>query len=100
MKKFNIYAGMQSEHFNLHVERGIELETVEEALKWAEDFAYDLYYFNPNRDILEIIKEDNVSEDVAEFRFMNEMFSNVIYFVKEIIEVNGVVIEVIEHRNI
>lgn len=100
MKKFNIYAGMESEQFNLHVERGVELETVEEALEWAEDFGYDLYYMNPNRDILEIAKEDNVSEDEAELIFIKEMTTKVIFFVKEIVEINGEVIEEIEHRSI
>ncbi|PGO60748.1 hypothetical protein [Priestia megaterium] len=94
--KFKLYAGMRSEEYNLHM---IEIEGVQlnEAMEEAEDFAYEIYYLNPDRDVLEIMKQDRVHEDKAMEIFLKEMQNSVIYHMEEIVEAHGQT-EIIEHR--
>jgi hypothetical protein len=97
MKKFNLYASMESHEWNL-TRMGFDSETLEEAKKEAEEFAYELYYLNPDRDVMEIMMLEDVDEDRAMEIFTEEMKKKVIYFVEELVEIRGEVVEIIEHR--
>lgn len=96
--KFNILAGLKQEHFNLSAIENEKFDLIAEAIEYAREHAESLYQLNPVRDILEIMKEDKVSEDVATLTFKLEMFRNIIYYVEELVESDGVVIEKIRHE--
>ena len=98
MKKYNLYAGMKSEHYNLHKLEAMEFATLAEAKLYCEEFAESLYYWNPDRDILEIMAQDNRTEDEAEVIFIKEMLNSIIYHLEELAEFGGEVVEIIEHR--
>jgi hypothetical protein len=97
-KKFNLYAGIAQNQYNLEVEKDHMFETVEEALGEAKLFAEDLYQLEPVRDVSEIMKEEKVSEDEAYTIFFNHMNESIMWFAEEIIEFDGKVIEIIRHQ--
>ena len=96
MSKFRLYAGMQSEEYNLHM---FEVEGIAllEAMDEAEQYAYEIYCWNPDRDMMEIMEQDKVDEDVAFSIFRHECENRVIYFLEELVEINREVVEVIKH---
>lgn len=97
MNKFNIYYAVESENYIFHVEEGLEFSNAKDALEEAKSFAYDLYMQDPHMDILEIMKEKDTSEDVARVYFNLDMFRKTLYYIEEIIEVNGEV-KIITHQ--
>ncbi|QOV08271.1 hypothetical protein Kirov_72 [Bacillus phage Kirov] len=98
MKKFNFYAGLKQEHYHLESLTDIMLNDIFEAYAFARDYATCRYYQNPERDILEIMEQDNVKEDKAHAIFLKEMYDSIIFHFEEVVEINGEIIEVIEHR--
>lgn len=96
MGKFRLYAGMRSEGYNLHM-REVEDLPLNEAMEEAEDLAYEIYCLNPDRDVMEIMKQDKVREDEAFAIFWFELEARVVYFLEELVEINGEVVEVIKH---
>lgn len=96
MNLYNVFGGLESDQYNLHHTQE-KFEDPSQALKYAREYIEELYMQNPKRDILEIMEQDKVSEDVARIQFKLEMYRSVIYFVEEIIEINGEVVEVIKH---
>ena len=81
MKKFDIFAGLKEDE--IEFEKGLEFPSYEDALRYAEYLAYDLYYLNPKRDILEIELAEGVSEDRAQIIFITEMIDSVSYTARE-----------------
>lgn len=81
----------------VYAEEAIECKSVEEALEFAEDFAYDFYYQNPDRDLLEIQRDEKVDEDTAQLIFMKEMFESCVFFINEITTVDNKVLNVLQH---
>lgn len=98
MKKFNLYAGIAQNQYNLEMEENHMFETVQEALGEAKLFAEDLYQFEPMRGVEQIMKDKNVDEDEAYTIFFNEMNESIIWFAEEIIEFDGKVVEIIRHQ--
>ena len=98
MKKFNLYAGIAQNQYNLEMEENHMFETVQEALGEAKLFAEDLYQFKPIRGVEQIKKDENVDEDEAYTVFFNEMNESIIWFAEEIIEFDGKVVEIIRHQ--
>lgn len=82
MKKYDIFGGIKGE--DTQFEKGLEFPTYADALSYAEYFAYDIYYLNPKRDILDIMKEEDVNEDIAEIIFLTEMIASVNYSAVEV----------------
>lgn len=97
MPKFNLYFGMEQEQYNLHVVENVELPSLEEAKKEVREYAEDLYMQNPVRDIIEIMKEENIDFEIAKYRFQIDMFRKTIYHIEELVEMGGEVVEVLRH---
>lgn len=94
MRKFNLVAGIAHEHFELNYVRDVFFNSTDEALKEAKEFAEELYYLNPKRDMVEIAKENKGAlDDDVFFVFKLEMFRQIAWSVEELLEHNGVVVE-------
>lgn len=98
MKKFNFYAGLKQEHYHLEALTDVMLPSLFDAFEFARDYATCRYYQNPERDILEIMKREDVKEDKAHMIFLKEMYDSIIFHFEEVVEINGEIIEVIEYR--
>lgn len=62
-----------------------KFKSKENALKHARQTAEELYYLNPKRDILDIMKDENdIDEDTAKIIFQFEMIQNIKYQAEEI----------------
>lgn len=84
MKKFNVFVGIENE--DVQFEKNLEFPNYEEAMKYAELWAYEIYYMNPKLDILEIMRELDVTEDVATILFIKQMTESINYSVEEVVE--------------
>lgn len=94
MRRFNLVAGIAHESFKLHYVKDVLFKTTEDALKEAREFAEELYYLNPKRDIVEISRENKGAlDDDMLFMFKLEMFRQISWSVEELIEFNGEVVE-------
>lgn len=98
MRKFNFYAGVKKHQYNLESLIGLEFETIEEAREVSIDFAKDLYYLDPERDVMEIMEQDKVTEEEAHRIFLQEMYESVIFHFEEIVKVNDQVSEIVKHQ--
>lgn len=96
MARFRLYAGMQSEGYNLHT-IDVECDSLKDAKRESKEYGYEIYYLNPDRDVMEIIAQEKVPEDYAFKIFYAELESKVIYYFEELVEINGEIIEVIKH---
>lgn len=79
--KFDIFYGIKGE--DTQFEKGVEFDSLDNALEHAKELAYELYYTNPKRDILDIADEEGVDEDTAGIIFDLEMMSNTSYSARE-----------------
>lgn len=79
--KFNIYAGLKGQ--TEFIEE-VEVDSKEIALKIAEYHAYDVYYINPPKDVMDIMRDEDVNEDIAHILFITKMVNSVDYRVEEV----------------
>lgn len=82
--KYKIFASIKGTE--IEFTDTLDFKNDEEALQYASECAYELYYLNPIKDILEIEKEQNVNEDLANMLFILQMLSKVSYSIKEVTE--------------
>jgi len=82
LKTFEIYVSFKDENFSYT--DVLEFKDEKSALDYARESAYEYYYLSPRRDVMDIIKEDNVSDDIAFLTFEDEMKEVVNYSVKEV----------------
>lgn len=83
IKEYEIYAGIGSTDGDVTLIDKIELSTDEEARDYAEYCAFGLYNLNPERDIFDIMDEENVDEDEALEIFYKEASEKTISFAVE-----------------
>jgi hypothetical protein len=82
--QYSILASVSTENHTPHITIK-DFETHLEADNYARELAEELYYLNPKRDILEILKEEeDIDEDTARIVFKLEMFRNINYSAKQI----------------
>lgn len=98
LKRFKVVAGVKTENYKTHVIDDLEFSNLEEAMKCAEDYAYELYYQNPEIDIIEIKKIDGCNEAKAEVEFLHIMAKSIAYWVEEITP-TGIIKHVPKHRD-
>lgn len=95
--KFNLYYDTKTKDNYLKGSCGnVEFQSIDSALKSANEMAKSNYYLNPVRDILEIMALFKVNEEIAKSIFIQDMYFFTDCYVEEIVEKDDEV-ELIKH---
>jgi len=85
-RRFNIYASIKTDNYKINEVKNMQFDSKEEALKYAEEFALELYNLNPILDMTELIKIHKIKYEPFALDWYNrEAKKNVEFFIEEIL---------------